>query len=408
MTRARAAAAYAFAVRRLSLWFKSHPMAGDAHIAVAIALFELPLVLSETSGAHGAVFVLVGIALTAPLVIRRRNPMLSAYLVLAAGVAQLLTHGPSAEPGVPDLRLRVADMALGISLYTLVVYVGRRQAALYAVCLAVGAGVWAFWRFTGPESPIMITIVAIVLALCWVLGEFAGARRAYHVEVERRLALLESERDHQAKLAVGEERARIARELHDVVAHAVSVMVVQSEGAAYAVRTDPDLAEQAIRTVAQTGRDALTEMRRLLGVLRSDDGGETGRAPQPGAQSLSELAERVRAVGVPVVLELTGELDDLPAGVGLGVYRIVQEALTNTIKHAGPGASAAVRVRRVGDEVELDITDRGRGAKRGLASGGNGLIGMRERANVFGGTLTAGPMPTGGWRVHAVLPLSAA
>ncbi|GAA4425353.1 sensor histidine kinase [Actinokineospora soli] len=394
-------------MRRLSLWLKAHPMAGDATIAVVIALLELPTYLSDVGGVSLAALVLVGAGLTAPLVLRRRNPLLSAYLVLAAGAVQLVTHGLSSDPGVPDVRARFADVALGISLYTLVAYVGRRQALLYLVWLAVGSAVWSFWRFDGVEPLIMITFAAIVFALCWVLGEFAGARRAYHVEVERRLALLETERDQQAKLAVGEERARIARELHDVVAHAVSVMVVQSEGAAYAVRTDPDLAEQAIRTVAQTGRDALTEMRRLLGVLRSDDG-ETGRAPQPGAQSISELAERVRAVGVPVVLELTGELDDLPAGVGLGVYRIVQEALTNTIKHAGPGASAAVRVRRAGDQVELDITDRGRGVKRGLASGGNGLIGMRERANVFGGTLTAGPLPTGGWRVHAVLPLTAA
>jgi signal transduction histidine kinase len=396
-------------VRRLSLWFKAHPMAGDAHIAVAIALFELPLIASNWSGTATWVLLVVGFALIAPLVIRRRHPELSAYLVLMAGVAQLVTHGPSGDPEVPDLRLRLADIALGIALYTLVAYVGRRQAALYAVWLAIGTVTWALWRFDGADSVIMIVFVSIVFALSWVLGEFVGARRAYNSEVERRLALLETERDHQAKLAVGEERARIARELHDVVAHAVSVMVVQSEGAAYAVRSDPDLAEQAIRTVAQTGRDALTEMRRLLGVLRSDPAAETGRAPQPGAQSISELAERVRAVGVPVVLELTGELDDLPAGVGLGIYRIVQEALTNTIKHAGPGASAAVKVKRTAEQVELEISDRGRGARRGdLASGGNGLIGMRERANVFGGTLTAGPGPTGGWRVHAVLPLSSA
>ncbi|MGX7823823.1 sensor histidine kinase [Actinokineospora sp. 24-640] len=395
-------------MRRLSLWFRAHPMAGDTHIAVALALFELPLVAASQGGAQTIVFVLVGLGLVAPLVIRRRNPMLSAYLVLAAGAVQLVTHGPGTDT-TPDLRLRLADLALGISLYTLVAYVGRRQAALYVLWLAIGTGVWAVWRFTLQEAVIMILFVTVTFALCWVLGEFAGARRAYHVEVERRLALLETERDHQARIAVGEERARIARELHDVVAHAVSVMVVQSEGAAYAVRGEPELAEQAMRTVAQAGRDALTELRRLLGVLRSDDA-ETGRAPQPGAQSISELAERVRAVGVPVLLELTGELDDLPAGVGLGVYRIVQEALTNTIKHAGPGASAAVRVRREGDQVELDITDRGRGVKRGLSevSGGNGLIGMRERAHVFGGTLEAGPLPTGGWRVRAVLPVTAA
>ncbi|RLK60276.1 sensor histidine kinase [Actinokineospora cianjurensis] len=385
---------------------KAHPMAGDVIIAAMLAALESISLFAHVGGVHPVAYWLVGLGLLGPLVIRRRDPLLAAYLILAAGFAQLLTHGPSAD-GV-DVRIRVADIALGIALYTTVAYVGRRQGALYVVWLTIGTAAWASWRMDLPQSILPTLVIVVIFAFCWVLGEFSGARRAYHLEVERRLALLETERDQQARIAVGQERARIARELHDVVAHAVSVIVVHADGAAYAVRSNPEVAERAIHTISATGREALTELRRLLGVLRSDEG-ETDRTPQPGTQSISDLAERVRATGVPVRLDLAGELDDLPAGVGLGIYRIVQEALTNTIKHAGPGAKAAVEVRRVGDRVELDITDIGPGIPRhGLTAGGNGLIGMRERANVFGGTLQAGPHTDGGWRVRAVLPVTTA
>jgi len=166
-----------------------------------------------------------------------------------------------------------------------------------------------------------------------------------------------------------------------------------------------ELAERAVQTISATGREALAEMRRLLGVLRGEDGGGE-RTPQPGTQSLAELAERVRAVGLPVRLDIVGNVDDLPAGVGLGIYRIVQEALTNSIKHAGPGTAASVKVARVWDRVELSISDNGRNKAGALigVSGGNGLIGMRERALMFGGTLEAGPRPGGGWQVTASLP----
>ncbi|MGH3863466.1 sensor histidine kinase [Actinokineospora sp.] len=385
---------------------KKHPMAGDIVIATFLVLLELLSLFDMPRGVEPWAFWVVGAALVGPLVIRRRDPLLSAYLILFGAFVQLLTHGVPDVVGT-DARVRLADFALGISLYTLVTYVGRKQAALYAVWLAIGTAAWAIWRIGYPGAILPTLVIVVIFALCWVLGEFTGARKAYHLEVERRLALLETERDQQARLAVGEERARIARELHDVVAHAVSVIVVHADGAAYAVRTQPELAERAINTISATGREALTELRRLLGVLRSD-GDESELVPQPSTQSLAELAERVRTIGVPVRLDLSGDLDDLPAGVGLGIYRIVQEALTNTIKHAGSGASAEVRVARIGDRVELDIADRGSGKALANVVGGNGLIGMRERANVFGGTLQAGPEPTGGWRVHAVLPVSTA
>jgi signal transduction histidine kinase len=186
--------------------------------------------------------------------------------------------------------------------------------------------------------------------------------------------------------------------------------VVQADGAGYAIRTDPDLAESAVRTISATGREALIELRRLLDVLRSDTDERDNRAPQPDVTALPELVEKVSVTGVPVRLDLRGELAGLPAAVGLGIYRIVQESLTNTLKHAGTGATASVRVERVGGLVEVEIDDNGHataGATRDLVSGGNGLIGMRERASVLGGTLIAGRAADGGWRVRATFPVRA-
>ncbi|MGB3440213.1 MAG: sensor histidine kinase [Actinophytocola sp.] len=375
-------------------------MVGDTLLAAVIALFDLLIFVSrvavsptESEPRPWYVTLPVIAAVVAPIVFRRRYPITAAYLTLGIGVLHSM------------LEVGVASMFTAcVALYTLVAYVGRRSALLFLAVNEVVSLVQTPWQY--PEQWVTTLIVVnLSLAFSWALGEFVGARRAYHAELEQRLRLLETERDQQARIAVADERARIARELHDVVAHAVSVMVVQADGAAYAVRSQPELAERAVTTIAATGRDALTELRRLLGVLRSEDsGGE--RTPQPGTQSLSELAGRVRAVGLPVQLDIVGNVDDLPAGVGLGIYRIVQEALTNSLKHAGPGAAATVRVERTGDRVDLSIVDNGRRSSRSLVgvSGGNGLIGMRERALVFGGTLEAGPRTGGGWQVTASLP----
>jgi len=386
-------------VRRFSLWMKAHPMVGDSLLAVLIASFDVLIFISRAVNPNDdpprAWYVTLPVlaAAVAPIVFRRKYPIVAAYATLAAGTLHSV------------LELGIASMFTAcIAVYTLVAYVGRRPAVLYVAVNEVVSLVQTPWQF--PQQWVTTLIVVnLAVAFSWALGEYVGARRAYHTELEQRLALLETERDQQARIAVAEERARIARELHDVVAHAVSVMVVQADGAAYAVRSQPDLAERAVQTISSTGREALTELRRLLGVLRSEDtSGE--RTPQPGTQSLSELAARVRSVGLPVQLDIVGNVDDLPAGVGLGIYRIVQEALTNSLKHAGPGSSASVRVARVGDRVELSIVDNGHRTTRALVgvSGGNGLIGMRERALVFGGTLDAGPRSGGGWQVRASLP----
>jgi signal transduction histidine kinase len=383
---------------------RAHPVFGDSLIAGFVGLPDLLLVAEEA----GHAYLLTSLLLAVPLALRRKRPVLMAYVVLAGGLMQL-TEGP--------MPVRPADLALGVMLYTLVADVGRRQAGLYAASLAGGAVLWSLSLIrTDVENAAVLFAGVVTLALCWALGEFVGARRAYHVEVERRLRLLELERDHQARIAVAEERARIARELHDVVAHAVSVIVVQADGAGYALRNSPDLAAQALETISATGRQALVELRRLLGVLRSSgDGNGADRAPQPDVGGLTELADTIRAIGLPVRLSTSGDLDGLPTGIGLGVYRIVQESLTNTLKHAGPGVAAEVRVTRLPDRVEVEVEDNGSGSLAGLRhhsglaglAGGNGLIGMRERASVFGGTLEAGPKIGGGWRVRAVLPVVA-
>jgi signal transduction histidine kinase len=385
---------------------KTHPMVGDSLVAGLLAVIDLLLLIarmvepSPDNPVPPPWFVSVPLILITviPLAFRRKRPVLVAFLVFFLGVPHSIF-----ELGLASL------IGLGISLYTLVTYVGRRQALIFVSLNVVGAAIQLpLQSHSRGELIAMIVTGTIFLAFCWVLGEFVGARRAYQAEVEARLHLLETERDQQAKIAVAEERARIARELHDVVAHAVSVIVVQADGAAYAVRSQPELAERAVKTISTTGREALAELRRLLGVLRSEQD-DSERTPQPGTQSLAELADRVRAVGLPVRLEIVGAIDDLPAGVGLGIYRIVQEALTNSLKHAGPGASAVVKVERAADKVELTVLDDGARVRRTLVgvSGGNGLIGMRERAHVFGGTLRAGPHPGGGWRVQAVLPVGA-
>ncbi|MFE0020025.1 sensor histidine kinase [Amycolatopsis sp. NPDC059021] len=394
-------------------------MVGDSVLAGIVGFIDLLiLVVGELDGESLGmppwyVALPIDLAVILALVFRRKSPLWSAYVLLVMGTIH------------STLMLGVSGVAgLGISIYSVVVYVGRRQGLLYVAALTVTSGVQLLAE--RPEDMAASAVIAVfAAALCWVLGEFVGARRAYDDEVQARLHLLETERDQATRIAVAEERGRIARELHDVVAHAVSVMVVQADGASYALKSDPELAERALRTISETGRGALGELRRLLDVLRNDEGDGEPRVPQPDAHALADLAERMREAGVAVTLDVEEDLGDLPAGVSLGVYRIVQESLTNTLKHAGVGASADVRVHRVGESVEVLVRDDGAGRAAELVSatasaassqrtakapirlkvpGGNGLIGMRERTNVYGGTLEVGPAD-GGWQVRAALPV---
>ncbi len=299
------------------------------------------------------------------------------------------------------------------------------------LCLAAGlaAGPLTIWRFpsgavddqgnpigTGPSFPqslLLAVLMSTPFVLCWAWGRLTRVRRAYLVELEDRAARLERERDAQAKVAVAAERARIARELHDVVAHNVSVMIVQADGAAYVLDNSPQQAKEALGTIASTGRQALVEMRRLLGVLRSADTAEE-YVPQPGVEELPELLEQVRTAGLPVEFITSGDPRELPRGVELTVYRIVQEALTNVRKHGGPDVRARVAVDFGERELAVLIEDDGRGTTdEQLSTGGtdglgHGLIGMRERVGMVSGSLDIGPRPGGGFRIRAVLPLRTA
>ena len=219
-------------------------------------------------------------------------------------------------------------------------------------------------------------------------------------EVER-AANAEHERDEEAKRAVADERLRIAQELHDVVAHSMGVIAVQAGVGAHVIDKDPAEAKKSLEAIASTSRSTLTEIRRLLGVLRADENG--AYQPAPGLTDLDRLATDLDAAGVPVRLEINGTRDDVPPGVDLTAYRIVQEALTNVLKHAGP-ASASVLVGYQPGVVHLEIADNGRGVNGRATEGGHGLMGMRERVGVYGGTLVAGPAPGGGFRVVAELP----
>jgi signal transduction histidine kinase len=294
-----------------------------------------------------------------------------------------------------------------VALYTVASRCERpvsiRAAEWVALPLAVGATI-----SNGGQPGRAIPELA-VFAIAWVLGDNIRTRRAYLAELEARAARLEREREERDARAVIEERTRIARELHDVIAHNVSVMVVQAAAAEELFETSPERARESLRSVAATGRAALTEMRRLLGVIRADDelGGDPSYVPQPGIDYLDELVRQVQETGLAVELSVLGEPRELPEGVGLCAYRIVQEALTNTLKHAG-ASRADVSVRYVEDALELQVVDDGRGAdpvNGDGEAGGHGLIGMRERVALFGGSLNVGPRPGGGYAVDARLPI---
>ncbi|MEU8380370.1 sensor histidine kinase [Streptosporangium sp. NPDC048865] len=259
------------------------------------------------------------------------------------------------------------------------------------------------WVPHGFDPSAFATASAFAAAI-WMAGIYANTRRRYLEGLEERAERAERERDQQARLAAAAERARIARELHDVVAHNVSVIIVQADGAGYAIDSDPEQARRAMEAVSATGRRALAEMRRMVGVLRAD-GVQEEYAPQPGLSQLDGLLAQVRESGLPVDLRVSGVPRELPEGEQLTVYRIVQEALTNTLKHGGPDSRATVEMEYGVRELLVRVTDDGRGTATPAREGGHGLVGMRERVALFGGSVAARPGPGGGFQVVARLPI---
>ncbi|RNL72191.1 sensor histidine kinase [Streptomyces sp. I6] len=395
-------------MQRLYDFLRRHPTGVDSFWAVVLFGFSMLWVVQEHVGVEPRVAPAVMVLLLCLAVaLRRRVPERMLLLVGGVGIAQLAL----------DVAPNPADFAMLVLIYTVAAHDGQRWASQLALAGGLCAATLAQIRWPEPGmsagTKIFFTVVMTVpFALAWVLGDSLRTRRAYFAQLEERASRLEKEREAQSKVAVAAERARIARELHDVVAHNVSVMVVQADGAAYVLDAAPDQARQALETISSTGRQALAEMRRLLGVLRTGDAPETGEyVPQPDVEQIKELVEQVRAAGLTVDFRIEGTPRPLPSGVELTAYRIVQEALTNTRKHGGPDAGASVRLVYFDDGLGLLVEDDGRGATHELyedggADGkGHGLIGMRERVGMVGGTLDAGPRPGGGFRISALLPL---
>lgn len=338
------------------------------------------------------------VAEAVPLLWRRRH----------AWVSFLAVAGASALQAVAVAEPTVGQLAFPVAVYSVARWSPRWQgftALGVAYCAAVVASTRWILGFGGDLTPgnlvpYVVMIGAIVTA-AFALGFAAQEREKYVASLVARAEQAERMAEREVELAARDERSRIAREMHDVVAHGLSVIVVQADGARYAAAKDPAVAVGTLETISATGREALTEMRRLLGLLRA---GDTGVAPQPGLADVRHLVDEARAAGTRVEASLPEPVPDVPDGVGLAAYRIVQEALTNVRKHAGPDAQVSVRVG-VGREVEVEVRDDGRGAAALSDGRGLGLAGMRERAAVHGGSLEAGPVTGGGFAVSARLPL---
>lgn len=375
----------------------------DWLIALALggsALYEIWLhpIFDEGIPGPRLTNTLLFLFISLPFAWRRRVPVAVLFVVVAS------THVQGEFFDTSDQWPLQSFLALLLAFYSVAAH-GEPRRAIYGGMVA-GAVVVAMalpGLFAG-ENPGDIIPAWLFLGAAWLMGWTLHKRRVQAVRLEDRAAQLEIEREEKARAAVAEERARISRELHDVVAHSVSVMVVQAQAAQRLIGAEQtELRQQALASIETTGRQALVEMRRLLGVLRRTDA-DLSLAPQPGLGSLDDLIGQMRDAGLPVEIHIEGESEPLPPGVDLSAYRIVQEALTNTLKHAGT-ARARVTIRYRTDEVELEVTDDGAGTGKGGGSG-QGLIGMRERVAIYGGVFQSGRQD-GGYLVRAWLPLDA-
>lgn len=379
------------------------PRLGDVLIAGSVLLIAALSAISGASSPEGvqrgwdALGYTLMVAQVLPLLWRQQAPRVVAWTT--SGV-WIVIQGL----GYPD---SLAVIAPFIAIYGLAAYTPRRTAYKHA---AVMGGILLAWTAVGVFAADLADITALVtvafgVILPFALGFIEHARAENLAELERTHARQEEAKAAAAREAVNSERARIARELHDVVAHEMTVMTLQAEGARrLAANTDPRLTE-ALSTIAASGRSGLAEMQRMIAVLReTEEADSQGLTPAPSIRDIPSLVRQVREAGMPVRLSMTGDAP-MPAGVELNAFRIVQEGLTNALKYAGPGASATVEVQRLPDEVRITVRDDGRGAAAESGStGGHGVVGMRERVEALGGTLDAGPAKGGGYVVKAVLP----
>jgi len=365
----------------------------DALVTMAAVVTALPYIL-ENTGARRVPAIVVLIVLVAPLLVRRIWPVTVFGWVLLISVGAGLWS-----------KFEMAGLAVFIVLYTVAALRPRRD-ALTAAALVELAVTAAAVRASGGHWWYGTIYLTGLVAAALGLGLYSATRRAYLAELRDRAERLERERDQEGALAAAAERARIAREMHDIVAHHLTVMVALSDGAIAASAASPERAVEVMRSVSATGRRALADTRRLLGVLREPVGEDApdNLQPVPNLTDLDALIAQVRAAGLATTLRVHGTAPDVPVGVQLTVYRLIQEALTNTLKHAGPAAQASVNLYYLPGELRVDVQDDGAGNSGGN-SGGNGLAGMRERVHAYGGDIQAGPRTPSGWQITAKLRL---
>jgi signal transduction histidine kinase len=365
-----------------------HPFASDALVALVLAAYVQQDLWGSRNYFTASFWIYVPAALlmTLPLAFRRRAPLAVALVVMGALLFEALAVGSAPTP---DSQL----VGWLLAIYSVAAHCGRVAATVGGVVSLAAGLVWiGFDDFLFP---------LVVFGGAWVAGRLVRQRQLYADAVEQRATALEREREANARAVAAEERARIARELHDLLSHSVSVMVVQAAAERSALGTDRAAPAEALAAIERTGRQALAEMRRLFTLLRV--GAPAERAPQPTLGELEPLVAQVREAGLPVELQMQGEPVALSEDLALCVYRIVQEALTNVLKHAGP-ARASVNVRFAPDAIELEVRDDGRGAVA-TADHGHGLTGMRERIALYGGQLEAGTRNGRGFTVSARIPL---
>jgi signal transduction histidine kinase len=371
------------------------PRRADLALAAALGVvIEVELVLTSVRGTPLVPALALGAVLTAAMAWRSTAPLATLIAVGAVALAFALADTPPENLASTTILVAVLSFAIGAHL-------PRRRAR--AGLVGVGVLVVVVTAI-GPDQTIGDVIFPVVLfAGCWALGRFGRSRAYLTAELRARTEQLERERTERERDAVARERVRIARELHDVVAHSVSVMVVQAGAARSVLDRDPEATVRALGAVEDTGREALTEMRRLLGILRPD-GEDADHAPQPSLDRLGALIARSRDAGLDVELRVEGRAGPLAPGVDLTAFRLVQEGLTNALKHGGLG-HAQVVLRWSADVLEVEVANRitDGPAAHGLAGGGQGLVGMRERVALCGGELRAGPIGRG-FVVRARLP----
>jgi signal transduction histidine kinase len=370
-------------------------------VDTAIALFLATLSLASLAGAgdQGTGGIVIGILLlleSLPLILRRRYPLAVMAVIAGATVVHIAL--------IPAGQTLSAGLGILVATYTVGERLDRRTSLAATALTGLVLGVLLIGRAGIAEVIASLVQTELIFVVAWLLGDAARIRRLYAGSLEERAAMLERERDEQTERAVRLERERIARELHDVVTHHVSVIVIQAGGAARVLDRRPEEARSALDAIAVTGRLALTDMRRMLQILGEPEAAD----PTPGLDRLGELVTQLRAAGLEVELVTEGEARPLDPGLEVSAYRIVQEALTNALKHAG-GGTARVLVRYGNDALELEVADeRGPGAPAAVepAHEGRGLIGMRERAAMLRGSLVAHPTATG-FVVTARLPIDA-